>query len=173
MPEYVNVTVAGKLGRGPVMLLSLTSSALSDCKPTKASGTGPVRLFPFKMMVASEVTFARAGEMVPTKPLLERMSDTTSPLPLHATPVHAGEETAPQGFPPTQVDATDCGYPAAARNSNKEATATEHATPGPPQKVPLSWRTVTPAGNPGSSPPKWFPLRTTSESGKLARASGN
>jgi hypothetical protein len=132
LPAYVKATVAGKVGKGPVMLLSLTSKVLSAFKPTNPSGTGPVRLFPFKMMVTSEVRFASEGEMVPNKPSLVRMSDTTSPLALHVTPVH------PQGSAPTQVEATACGYPAAARKSSNELTATEHVTPGPPQKVVLS-----------------------------------
>lgn len=107
LPAYKNATDVGNLGNGCVRLLSLTSSFVSVLRPTSASGTGPVRLFPFKMMVLSEVKFASEGEMVPDKPSLERMSDTTSPAALHATPVHAG--AAVQGLEPTQVSATACG----------------------------------------------------------------
>jgi hypothetical protein len=170
LPVYVNATVAGKVGNGPVRLLLLTSSVLRDFKPTRESGTGPVRLFPFKMMVASNVRFDSEGEMVPTKPSFWRIKDTTSPLELHVTPFHAGD---PQGFGPTHVEATDCGYPAAARKSSNELTITEQATPGPPQKDPLSYTAPAEAGNAGSSPSSVLPLRITSVNGRLANSSGS
>jgi hypothetical protein len=66
-PEYVNTIVAGKLGRTLEVLLLFTSNVLSIYKLTKDSSIGFVMLFPFKMMVPSNVTFFNVGKMVPSK----------------------------------------------------------------------------------------------------------
>jgi hypothetical protein len=66
--EYVSIIEVGKLGRTFEVLLSFTSNVLSAYKLTKDSSLGPMMLFPFKMMVPSDVTFFSVGDMVPNKP---------------------------------------------------------------------------------------------------------
>jgi hypothetical protein len=66
-PEYVNTIVARKLGRTFEVLLSFMSNVLSAYKLAKDSSIGLVMLFPFKMMVPSDVTFFNVGNMVLSK----------------------------------------------------------------------------------------------------------
>lgn len=66
--EYVNTIIARKLSITLEVLLSFTSNVLNAYKLTKDSGTWLVMLFPFKRMVANNVTFFNVGKMVPNKP---------------------------------------------------------------------------------------------------------
>jgi hypothetical protein len=66
--KYIIIVEAGKLGITFEVLLSFMSNVLNVYKLTKDSSIGLVMLFPFKMMVPSDITFFNVGDMVPNKP---------------------------------------------------------------------------------------------------------
>jgi len=66
--EYIIIVEAGKLGITFEVLLSFMSNVLNVYKLTKDSSIGLVMLFPFKMMVPSDITLFNVGDMVPNKP---------------------------------------------------------------------------------------------------------
>jgi hypothetical protein len=112
-------------------LLLLTSTVCSDVSVVNPFGIVPVRLFPDKMSVPSDVRFVIEGEMLPDSPFLLKTIDVTAPVVSQEIPDHG----VAHGSAPTHVSAIACGQFAAARKSNNAFTVAEHATPAPAQYV--------------------------------------